>query len=223
MNFAIFYITSKLLHTNIKIIKIIFGAAITTAIYILSIISESLLLAPPQIVLGFISLVIGLFIIFGKENFMRAFIYAHALAFLIGGMVTALLNYGILQNFSFILLIISTIACYIFIILFKRIKNQYFTLDIYEAGEKVTLKAFLDTGNMLTYNGIPVVIINKGHFKTNILVPYKTITEEGFLNAFIPEKVTINEREIQSVIAISEVALNEKGKFNALIGPALIK
>ena len=214
MNFAVFYIVKKLLHENMSKWRIFLGASVSTSIYIASIVFGIT-------ILGFSSIIFGILITFKRNNFLKAFIYAHAAAFLIGGMVTALNNYGILQNFSFILLISSTAICYVFLIFFKRLKKEYYKLEIYEKGEKKVLKAFLDTGNGLTFETMPVIIINQGHFeeKTHIQIPYKTVAEEGFLKAFVPEKIILNEREIFAFVAISEMTLNET---DALIGPALI-
>ncbi|MCL2610459.1 MAG: sigma-E processing peptidase SpoIIGA [Defluviitaleaceae bacterium] len=214
MNFAVFYIVKKLIHENIGKWRILLGASVSTSIYIASIVFNIT-------ILGFSSIILGILVTYKRKDFFKAFIYAHAAAFLIGGMVTALHNYGVFQNFSFILLISSTAICYVFIIFFKRFKKEYYTLEIYANDEKKVLKAFLDTGNGLTFETMPVIIINHGHFeeKTYIQIPYKTVAEEGFLKAFVPEKIILNEREIFAFVAISEMTLNQA---DALIGPALI-
>ena len=214
MNFAIFYIVRKLLQENISKWYILLGAFTSAIVFIISIRFNIT-------ILGFGSIILGILVTFKKKDFIKAFILAHACAFLIGGMVIALYNYGIFQNFSLLLLIVSTIICYIFIIFFKSFKKEYYTLEIHVDGEKKVLKAFLDTGNNLTFEGMPVIIINNGHFEKDLYlkISYKTIAEEGFLKAFVPEKIILNEREVFAFIAISEITLN---KMDALIGPALI-
>lgn len=215
MNFSIFYITKKFLKLEAGIIRVFLGSFVSAIVYIASLFWSIT-------ILGFASLIVGLLIIFGKKRILKIFIYTHLIAFLIGGMTFALYNYGILQNFSFILLLFSTSCVYIFLVTYKKIKNQYYTLEIKIEGEKFEFKALLDTGNSLTYENKPVAIVDYHRFgniseKTEILIPYKTITEEGFLKGFVPEETKINGKSIEIVIAISEVPLSSD--FNAIIGP----
>ena len=217
MNFFIFYMVKKIVNKDIKIGRVILGTTVATGVYIISIIFN-------LIILGFISIIFGILVTFKRHDFFKALVYSHACAFLIGGMVTVINNYGIFQNFSILILISSTTICYIFIVFFKKLKKEYYKLEIYIDGEKKVLKAFLDTGNSLTFEKMPVIIVTNKKFETYkretfIEIPYKTVAEEGFLKAFIPEKITLNEKEILAFIAISEINLN---KTDALIGPSLV-
>lgn len=212
MNFSVFYITKKFLKLEVGDFRIFLGSFLSAIVYVASLFFGITFL-------GFVSLICGLLVSFGKKQILKTFIYAHATAFLIGGMALALYNYGILQNFSFVLLVLSTSGAYVFLVFIKKMRKEYFTIEIQSEGKKIKFKALLDTGNTLTYENKSVVVIDYGYFeKTSLLIPYKTITEEGYLKGFIPENTTLNGRNITIVVAVSEVILSSKNDFNALIG-----
>lgn len=105
-----------------------------------------------------------------------------------------------------ILFIISPIILYIYIkqtkYLSKRIKNYHqVNLKI----DKITYQfmGYLDTGNTLTYKGLPVILTNKKikTKKKKIMVPYVVIGHAGIL-------------ECISV----KIFVHNLGDFNALLG-----
>ena len=104
---------------------------------------------------------------------------------------------------NFIILIsISPIITYIYIKLLKKIKNNYsnyYLVDIYLKDKpKITLSAFLDTGNKLIdpYTRQPIILVNKNNIdisnEKTILVPYNTIDNHGLLTCIFPDKVYIH-------------------------------
>ena len=64
--------------------------------------------------------------------------------------------------------------------------------------EKITVTAFLDTGNKLIdpYNQRPIILINKSLININdkkiLLVPYNTVNNSDLLKCVIPKKIYIH-------------------------------
>lgn len=102
-----------------------------------------------------------------------------------------------------ILIILSPIITIIYIKSIKKIKNNYsnyYKVDIYfNALEKITTAAFLDTGNKLIdpYKHRPIILIKKTLInvknKKILLVPYNTVNNSDLLKCIIPEKIYIEE------------------------------
>ena len=126
--------------------------------------------------------------------------------FLAGGI--NLINVNLLPNIDSlilnitILIILSPIITYIYIKSINNYKNNYsnyYKVDIYlNDDEKLTLSAFLDTGNKLIdpYKHRPIILINKKLVeiknKKILLVPYNTINTNDLLKCIIPKKIYIH-------------------------------
>lgn len=109
---------------------------------------------------------------------------------------------GLSINMIFLLLS-SPILLYLYIRQGKELRNiysKYHTITIFLGGKKYEFTGFLDTGNTLRdpYTKSPVILINKKKIIYDInefgmmLVPYKTITEEGLLPCVKAEKIKID-------------------------------
>ena len=122
---------------------------------------------------------------------------------------------GLSINFIF-LIIISPIILYIYLRSNRKLKSQYghyYELLIsFKDGQKLTVNAFLDTGNKLldpiTNKAIILVEenflskINIGHF---IYVPYNSLNNHGLLKCIAPKYVEIKGvKSKQYLIGISE-------------------
>ncbi len=102
-----------------------------------------------------------------------------------------------------IMLIFSPFITYIYIKSIKNIKinnSNYYLVDIYLKGlPKITINAYLDTGNKLIdpYSFNPIILVTKKMIPYNIdkylYVPYNTIGNNGLLKCFRPEKIYIDK------------------------------
>ncbi len=158
---------------------------------------------------------------FGDKNFTKNYLYFYILSIFLGGTMYFLnhtfsyknkglvfFSNGIGINFT-IMLILSPILLY-FYIKEKKSFNQnytnYYEVDIYLKRKKYCLTGYLDTGNTLTdpYKKRPVIILNfqKINFglEESILVPYKTISDQGLIPCIKPDKVVINHKEFKNCL-----------------------
>ena len=99
------------------------------------------------------------------------------------------------------LLVLSPIITYIYIKSIDKIKlgsSNYYLVDIYlKDRPKITVNAFLDTGNKLVdpYTKKAIILVQKnkiGELNNPLLVPYETITEHGLLECYPVLKIYIN-------------------------------
>ncbi len=122
---------------------------------------------------------------------------------------------GLSINIVF-LIIGSPIILYLYSKQAKELKNiysKYHTITIFLKGKKYECTGFLDTGNTLKdpYTHRPVILINKKRIIYDInefgmiLVPYKTITEEGIISCIKAEKVQIDGYKEKKNILIGEI------------------
>ena len=102
-----------------------------------------------------------------------------------------------------ILVILSPIITYVYIKILKKLKNNYsnyYTIDIYLKDKpKITLNAFLDTGNKLVepYTHKPIILVSRNDIditnEKKILVPYNTIDNHSLLTCIFPNKIFIHK------------------------------
>ena len=100
-----------------------------------------------------------------------------------------------------VLVITAIIVSYTYIKCMKNIKNNnsnYYKIDIYLKDKpKITLTAYLDTGNKLTnpYNNNPIILVSKKYLdianEKILLVPYNTIDSSNLLTCIKPDKIYI--------------------------------
>ena len=101
-----------------------------------------------------------------------------------------------------IFLILSPLITFIFIKNIANLKNNYsnyYLIDIYLKDKlKITVNAYLDTGNILKdpYTLNPIIIIEESLINIKdynyLLVPYNTIDNHSLLKCFKPEKIYIH-------------------------------
>lgn len=156
-------------------------------------------------------------------------------------------NSGIVYfNISAFQLVASTAVCYILLkgahklISLKTPTDTVFDLEIYADGKQFCCRSLLDTGNTLTdpFSGLPVIIVSRDVLK-DFFVPdinsgeindtatkfrfvvCSTVSGEGILPAFRPEKVKISAfkgfyETDRVVVAITEKKL-KNGCFGAIL------
>lgn len=103
-----------------------------------------------------------------------------------------------------VLLFLSPIILYLYYKEMKEMKQKYsyyYKIRIFLSEEVLSCTAFLDTGNQLVdpYFGRPIVLVNPGCIKKEaehkmILVPYQTITNNGFLQCIKADKIEIENQ-----------------------------
>lgn len=197
-DFLLLLTTSIVLKRNVKIFNIIIGAFIgSLSILVLFFNINSFQLFLIKL---YLSILMCLFTFYYKDlkyTFVNIGTF-YLVSILFGGFLYLLniefsykhegaifYNNGLSIN-VIILFIISPIILYIYIrqakYFTKKVKN-YYKVDI-KIGKRVfNFNGYLDTGNTLSYNGLPVILINQKikTRKKKVLVPYTVIGGSGLL------------------------------------------
>ena len=134
--------------------------------------------------------------------------YMYTISIFIAGSIN-LININILPTIDnhllnvIILIMIAPIMTYIYIKSISKFKNNYsnyYKVDIYLKDDtKLTLTAFLDTGNKLIdpYKHRPIILVNKSLINLNkekiLLVPYNTLNSNEILKCIVPKKIFISK------------------------------
>lgn len=101
-----------------------------------------------------------------------------------------------------VLIVTSPIILYLYLkqgLYLKNNYSNYYIVDIYFKDKKISVSAFLDTGNTLIdpYLRRPIILVSKkelnNHYSDEdvILVPYETVNYQGILKCIKPDKITI--------------------------------
>lgn len=175
--------------------------------------------------------------------FFVNFIYGGAMFFLV-----YFLNIGIhfgggifYVNIPVVPLILSTSAMYIFVYFTKRIlerkilfSKRICKLEIEVANNNICVDALYDTGNSLfePMSGAPVILIEENLLKekninisTYRFIPYKSTGGSGYLTAFAPDSIKINEKKVSVLVyvAIFSGILSKDGEYKAVLHPLAVE
>ena len=139
---------------------------------------------------------------------IKNIVYMYLISIFIAGGIN-LININILPNIDsyllnvFLLILIAPILSFIYIRSITNTKNtysNYYKVDIYiDEKEKISLTAFLDTGNKLIdpYKHRPIILVNKSLINLTkekiLLVPYNTLNSNEILKCIVPKKIFIKE------------------------------
>lgn len=212
LDFMILYGTKRLLKINKSIYRIILGSLIGMMItFIINIKINSFELFFVKIIFSFIMISTS----FGFRNILKNMFYFYLISIILGGFLYLFnINSSFYTNIV-LLIIISPIVIYFTI--YELIKhkldicNKYF-VTIFYRNKKYKLEGFIDTGNKLksNYSSKSVILVNLSiPYKRVIFVPYKAINKEGIIPCIMPDKIIINNKEINNCL----VGL-VKDKFN---------
>ena len=223
MNTVIFVIVSKVSKLNQTFFRIAIGATVSAIIYCLLLVFFNLFF---NVFTALGILILGLFTTFGKvkpKKFLQLVLYAHLVAFLIGGTALALYHYinintvfAVIRHFPIGFLISSIFISYItlyigyiYIQKLKLTKKAIYTIEIFSDNESILFSALVDTGNNLTdpLNKWPVIIAEEEVMNDLVtieriieekqdklrMIPYKTVGSQGVLTGFIPDKIIITK------------------------------
>ena len=208
MNYIVLIATGILLSRNTKFKKTFLSAVIGTIpiVFLFMNINKLLLF-----VINFLFAIIMSIVSFEYKNTIytiKNVLYIYLIGIFLAGSIY-LLDINIMYKINnyllnvIILAIMSPIITSIYIKSIQKIKSQYsnyYKVDIYFKDKpKISINAFLDTGNFLKdpYSHKPIILVNKNTIKlTNekiILVPYHTIDNASLIKCFAPQKIYIDK------------------------------
>lgn len=221
-DFIILLGVSLILKRNTKLYKIILGSLFGSMTLLI------LFIRMNNIQLFLYKIIISIFMIlitFGFKNIKYLFknmYYMYLISMILGGFLTFInnnisnYNKGLLfinSNIKlnlFISIILSILLLISYIKNIKELKtnyNKYYKIDIYFNKNKITLNAFLDTGNKLIdpYKKRPIILVNENKIDINdkyILVPYNTISNHDLLKCIKVDKVYIENIGIRKKLLV---------------------
>ncbi len=218
-----------LLKRNAKFKRILFAALLgSLSTFILFLIGSSILLLLLKLLISVLMILIA-FKYQSFKYFKDNLFWLYIISIILGGTIyllndqIALVNSGIVFSKNgfkinlILLIILAPIILYKYIKYQKNFKNNYsnyYDVDIYYMGEKISETGFLDTGNKLKdpYFGRPIILVNKELITKDVktfLVPYHVLNDNGLLEVFKPEKIIVNNKTIKKVlVGLSDVSLN---------------
>lgn len=177
-----------------------------------------------KIMLSFIMAIVT----YGKKDKKYIFynvVYLYLSGIILGGFITYLYNqFKINREYSLrylIILFLSPIILFVYSKLMNKLKNNYnncYKVIIDYENNHYEGIGFLDSGNKLVspISGKPIILIEKEYIilhKLKLLpVPYTALNHHGILNCFKPDRLLINNKNVENVlVGISEVKFNIEG------------
>ena len=221
-DFIILLSTSLILKRNAKLYRIILSSLFGSLTLLI------LFIRMNQIQLFLYKVIISIFMIlisFSFKNikyFFKNIYYMYLISMMLGGFLTfinnQLSNYngGLLfinSNIKINIIISILLSIILLISYIKNIKelkinyNKYYKIDIYFNKTKLTLNAFLDTGNKLIdpYKKWPIILVKEDIININnkcMFVPYNTVSGSGLLKCIKVEKVYIESIGIRKKLFV---------------------
>lgn len=181
----------------------------------------------------------SLFVTFAVSFIMAGFMLVLSFALEPAGML--FYNGVVYFDISALLLVGTTAAAYLMILLFERLffsrvaDAELYDLTVNVSGKTVTLKALADTGSSLKepFSGAPVIVCDRGiaericpeddmNFR---VIPCLTVTGEGALRGFRPDGIVISgggKEIITSDVYIAYGKQDISGEYQALMNPQII-
>lgn len=184
-------------------------------------------------------------------NLILLFIYTYAL----GGIITSFnpttyyTPFGIIISCKFTLELICSLIIvftYIFELITKHLKlkinlnNFIYNLTLKHKNKIIKINAYMDSGNLLNYNGQPVLILDLNTYltltKTNLIdfhlcntnkITTKTIVGTNELKLFTIDKIKfkINKKNIElnnQLIAVNNTNCFKNTNYQALLSPLFL-
>lgn len=227
-------VVNKILKRNAKMLRMILGSLLGgISIIALFIPFNTITLFLFKVAISVVMLIIS----FGYKDtryFFKNFIHLYLVSMLLGGFMYFLNIQLSYDNKGLIFfhkgLSINIIAMFIIgpLILISYIKenkslklnyNNYYTCELFlNKNHRITVNAFLDTGNKLKdpYSGKSIILLNKELFdekkKTPIYVPYNTLNNHGLLRCYKVDKMIIENKIARNfLIGISDEKIKLDG------------
>lgn len=203
LDYMILYGTKRLLNRKNKNKRLLLGSILgsSTTIFLFINITNIKLI----IIKIFISILMNL-TSFGKKEVLKNTFYFYLISITLAGSIY-LLDLTKIKDFYFIILIVITpIIIKTFITEwnnYKLIEKNKYDVKIYYKHKEYNLTGFIDSGNRLSspINNKPIILVNL-EIKPNkiIYVPYNTIDSSGIITCFKPDKIIIEEQEINNCL-----------------------
>ena len=203
LDYMILYGTKRLLNRKNKNKRLLLGSILgsSTPIFLFINITNIKLI----IIKIFISILMNL-TSFGKKEVLKNTFYFYLISITLAGSIY-LLDLTKIKDFYFIILIVITpIIIKTFITEwnnYKLIEKNKYDVKIYYKHKEYNLTGFIDSGNRLSspINNKPIILVNL-EIKPNkiIYVPYNTIDSSGIITCFKPDKIIIEEQEINNCL-----------------------
>ena len=203
LDFMILYGTKRILKINKRYVRLILGSLIgslTTIVLFIKI--PNYLLAIFKIIL---SILIN-FTSFGKKNILKNTLYFYLISIILGGTFYLFdFSKNIISYYLFLIsgsIFIIFILCKEFLNYKETVLNKYFVRIIVQKKEYL-LEGFIDTGNRLVspIKKESIILVNlKIPLKKVIYVPYKALNTSGIIPCIKPDKIVINNKEINNCL-----------------------
>lgn len=203
LDFMILYGTKRLLKinkSNMRIIVSSFIGMLTTLILYINV--TNILLFLLKIIISLIMIIIA----FGRTNIIKNTFYFYLISIILGGVIY-LFDFNRSYYFNFIFLItVSPIVIYIVV---KEIINHNLNIDdkyyvsIVYRNKIYKLEGFIDTGNRLKspISNKGVILVNLKINSNNLIyIPYKALDTSGIIPCIKPDKVLINNKEVNNYL-----------------------
>lgn len=243
-NFLLLYLTSFLIRKRTKwyrllLASIIGGCYAIAALHFEKVFQSHLL----KILMALIMLLIS----YGKKQILNNISNFCIISYFIAGVIASLLN---VHN-EIVLVILSIVTLVLFVFYHKETKKQnFYEIEIDFLGNKINLKAKLDTGNELKDSlfGDAVIVVSEDSIKDELnneiicilknerleiprmyqnkirLITFRTIAEEGIKTGIKLDSVIIytkkQEIENQAILILTDKKFNQ---YDALIGLNLLE
>lgn len=253
INFCLIYLVKTTTKSKSSLYKLILSSIVGASfgVFVVMFIKNNILINAIKLICAFLMIKLAFKSTVKQHifNFILLFIYTYAL----GGFITAISSAtyitdgGIIVSSKFslelICLIIITLT-YIMSLVLKQIKykistnNLIYPIMLYLGGKSIKINAYFDTGNLLNYQGCPIVVINLTSFLklkqiniieylnlTHLEIQANTVAGKNNLKMFKIDRAIINynghKKEISSpYIAINSIFNNKN--YDAIFGPNFI-
>ncbi|HEY8445043.1 MAG TPA: sigma-E processing peptidase SpoIIGA [Bacilli bacterium] len=203
INFIFLYIIQLLFNDNFSIGKACISSLLATTFLILFLFDKAIFTVI-KISGGLILVFVG---IGAKKIAIKTSLF-YLLELSLTGIVTSFKMTGMMLIFALVIVIILII-----IQSFKKesifINHFKYNVSVTFLGKQLSLKGFLDTGNLLTINNMPVIFINQKFYNHNIpiykITNIQTINQEKQITCYLPESfyITIGKKKIEKQVVIS--------------------
>jgi len=203
LDFMILYGTKRLLKINKNIIRLFISSFIgmmSTILVFINISSSELFVI--KIFLSVIMIIIS----FGFNNLLKNIFYFYLISIILGGLIYLFdFNTSFYSNFVLLIILSPIIICIVvkeFLSYKLNINDKYLVSIIYN-NKTYKLEGFIDTGNRLEspISKKSVILVNlKINSNQLIYIPYKALNTSGVIPCIKPDKVIINNKNIDNCL-----------------------
>jgi len=237
MNYITLLITKHITHSNSKNFKLII-LSIMGALYSILMFFEK-----TKYFTGYIGKILFSYMIvriaFKERNIKYRIINLvifYVVSFVLGGCGLYIYNTFCINSNLFVVLFTTIIFSYFTISIVSWIYDKKTSIAkltdeivIYNDNEKVKLDCFYDTGNNLSdpFSKRPVILVNGNKIKklelNNIrIIPFYSIGGSGHIKGYIPDKIIINNTQVDAVIGIIDDNISYCNKYDAIVNPNIL-